>query len=36
MGSRGRWPHYPTQAQGKVAGAWLAFLFHYDDRVKGI
>jgi hypothetical protein len=33
---RGRGSPYPAQAQGKVAGAWLTFLFHYGDRVKGI
>ena len=36
IGGRGRGSPCPAQAQGKVAGAWLAFLFHYGDRVKGI
>jgi len=36
IGGRGRGSPYPAQAQGKVAGAWLAFLFYYGDRVKGI
>ena len=29
------WPPWPAQAQGTVAGAWLAFLFHDGGRVRG-
>jgi len=35
IGGWGKWPPYPAQAQGTVAGAWLAFLFHDGGRVRG-
>lgn len=33
---RGRRSPCPTQAQGKVVGAWLAILFHYGGRVREV
>jgi len=35
IGGWGKWPPCPAQAQGTVAGAWLAFLFHDGGRVRG-